>query len=851
MEMTVRGPSPLSRGDGLSQIDPIGMPEVTSLDATAGVAAGSLTPGGPTDLVTINPGSNTLDMLSKPGRGLVFANPVTIDTASPAQIVRMGDFIGNSLDDLAVLSAGAVSIYLANGHGGFLPPRTYAVPSESDGLSLVDLTGNGKLDLLVGDAYGDVLVLLGNGDGTFSPYREANQAIELAVADLTGDGGKDIIYADQGLDRVVVDYGASQSAVLADQSSGMLNPGAVALADLNGDGIPDLIVADSGSNNVLIYPGLGDGQFGPGINGGNGYFVGTDPVGITVSDLTGHKDGVVVPDLVIADKGSDDVAVLDNVSEGGNILFGAGGAFRGRYGPGGDGDPAGDRRLSQPAGQRQRVESRHDPAGRSPGDFDAGTATSIPVGENPGPIFLGDFGGTTEVVTVNAGSNDLTVISDFNGPDPLTSTIPSGGVDPDTAFAFNPGGSFEDLVVGNGGDGDLALFEGGAGGLSLMSVESEPNLPSPTALAFSTLTGGEVEFYAATAGRESAELVSLSLGFETSPATGPFALSPSPSTTVQLVSLRDTSLPLVATVLTLTLEISGEGEGLAPAESQALLVSANAPGSGISVGQGTVAQRGGGSSATDGSTQTEEAGAGVPATSPSVLAPWERFLLGLDAALEEFRRANPEGLFGAGGAPSASDGSAPQPAPGTVPQGGSTCLRPTSDGLPSSVEPAPSIGTSTAIGSEATAAVISIIPAEAAGRRMSPRGPSGRVRWEGRTHRMEIGPPPIAPTPAPIDSGASANWLVLDEAINEHPWRKLAIPIEEVTPSFSKPSTHESRMASAAMVIAVILHGVVDGPYLARRPRFPDRSGVRSPSRRRKMLTSSKAAGFGSLPGSE
>ena len=70
------------------------------------------------------------------------------------------------------------------------------------------------------------------------------------------------------------------------------------LADLNGDGIPDLVVADSGGNNVLIYPGLGNGQFGPAINDGYGYFVGTNPVGITVADLTGG-----LPDLVVADAG--------------------------------------------------------------------------------------------------------------------------------------------------------------------------------------------------------------------------------------------------------------------------------------------------------------------------------------------------------------------------------------------------------------------------------------------------------------------------------------------------------------------------------------------------------------------
>ena len=69
-------------------------------------------------------------------------------------------------------------------------------------------------------------------------------------------------------------------------------------------------MANSGSNNVLIYPGLGNGQFGPAVNDGNGYFVGTDPVGITVADLTGS-----LPDLVIADEGSNQVSILLNQSQ--------------------------------------------------------------------------------------------------------------------------------------------------------------------------------------------------------------------------------------------------------------------------------------------------------------------------------------------------------------------------------------------------------------------------------------------------------------------------------------------------------------------------------------------------------
>ena len=309
---------PYRAGTGLTAVDPGGTPEVTSLEETAGVAAGPLTPDGPTSLVTINPGSNSLDVLAGLGDGR-FANPVTIATQSPAQVIRMGDFTGNGIDDLAVLTTAGVNIYLGNGEGGFLPPVTYAVPAESTGLTLADINNDGNLDLLVGDSYGDVLVLVGTGKGTFEPYHEADQAIELAVADLTGNGAKDIIYADQGLDRVVVDYGAGNSTVLANQATGLLDPGAVQLAYLAGPGNPpDLIVANSGSNNVLIYPGLGNGQFGPAVNG-QGYFVGDDPVGITVANL-----GDPLPDLVIADEGSNQVSILLNTTQGNNISFVAG-----------------------------------------------------------------------------------------------------------------------------------------------------------------------------------------------------------------------------------------------------------------------------------------------------------------------------------------------------------------------------------------------------------------------------------------------------------------------------------------------------------------------------------------------
>jgi hypothetical protein len=673
---------PYRAGTGLSAVGPGSTPELAGSDATTGVAAGPLTLGGPNCLVTINPGTNTLSVLAVLG-GNVYAHPVTIDTPSPALAIREADFNHDGNTDLAVLTTDGVSIYLGDGQGGFLRPTTYAVPPEADGLTVADLLSNGKLDLLIGDAYGDVLVLVGVGDGTFQRYREANQTIDLAVADLTGNGSKDIIYADQGLDRVVVDYGAGNSSVLADQSTGLLQPGAVALADLNGDGIPDLIVANSDSNNVLIYPGLGNGQFGPAINNGNGYFVGDNPVGITVADLTGD-----LPDLVVADEGSNQVSILINGSQKGGAISLSSGA---RLNAGGNGPVstivghfAGGTYPDLLVTNSQSNDVTLLP-GVGAGFFNDQNPRIYSVGTDPVASFVGSFNGQTDLLTVNSGSNDLTIISGFEGPSPLVTTIASGGVDPTAAFEFGAAGGFEDLVVGNTGDGALALFEGGPEGLSLFSTAEEPNLPDPTALAFSALTGGEVQFYAATAGRESAELVALSLSFQLETTSNPpgggstvietvmgssllLALPPS-TATVQLVALNETSLPLVATVLTLT--ISGAGAELDPAlvETEAIGVVATVAGPATSAGQGLVSTSRGGEATAGPTEESGESGAAATAA-PAVLAPWERFVLGLDRALEELGRENSGGIISP--PPAAA---APSPVPAVPAQGGGPGLQ--------------------------------------------------------------------------------------------------------------------------------------------------------------------------------
>src|SRR4029077_14213070 len=85
----------------------------------------------------------------------------------------------------------------------------------------------------------------------------------MTLADLNGDGTKDL---------VVADGGGSDVAVLLGNVNGTFRaatyytvgtfPSSVAVGDLNGDGIPDLAVGNNGSNNVSILLGNGNGTFG-------------------------------------------------------------------------------------------------------------------------------------------------------------------------------------------------------------------------------------------------------------------------------------------------------------------------------------------------------------------------------------------------------------------------------------------------------------------------------------------------------------------------------------------------------------------------------------------------------------
>ena len=281
---------------------------VSSLEQTTSVAAGTFTTGGAPSIVALNPGSDTFGELNGTGDGR-FANPTIFPTPGNPLVIRAVNFGDGGPAGLAILTSDGLYIERSNGDGGFLPPTEINVGFEPNGLTVADLTGTPDADLLVSNPLGDVQVLIGNGDGTFQPPQNLDQQVSLAVYAQNGSQPAAFIYSDQATDQLVVQSVGGGTTVLGSAATGLVTPGAVTLADLTNNGILDLIVANSGSNNVLIYMGLGNGTFDTtALNGGNGYFTGTNPEGITVADLSGNGR----PDLIVANKGSNDVSILLN-----------------------------------------------------------------------------------------------------------------------------------------------------------------------------------------------------------------------------------------------------------------------------------------------------------------------------------------------------------------------------------------------------------------------------------------------------------------------------------------------------------------------------------------------------------
>lgn len=168
----------------------------------------------------------------------------------------VGDFNGDGKLDLVWTSArGAdtVLLWLGNGDGTL---QDYKVVNGGPGHGIksvvaADFNRDGKLDLLVAGGIGEIIVLLGKGDGTFQtpqyiavkPWNSQNSQ-EAVSGDFNGDGIADIAY----FNFVLLGNGDGTFQPAQHLFDAAVGSYAIAAADFNGDGKADLIFLDDGQS---------------------------------------------------------------------------------------------------------------------------------------------------------------------------------------------------------------------------------------------------------------------------------------------------------------------------------------------------------------------------------------------------------------------------------------------------------------------------------------------------------------------------------------------------------------------------------------------------------------------------
>jgi hypothetical protein len=217
------------------------------------------------------------------------------------------DLNNDGISDLVLWAGqGDIVSLLGKGDGTFTPVD--GVVGGGNSLVPCDLNGDGKTDLPY-NAF-NVGVGLGNGDGTFNygPSFGQDWAISIACLDVNRDGRPDVAFistdpsTNVGLVNVHRGNGDGTFEHYPNTYAAGTTPRALAVGDINNDGIADNVAIDPGTNAVIGLLGKADGTFaaaGPATIQANG-------TALTIADFNG--DGL--PDVAVAHSTQKTVPIL-------------------------------------------------------------------------------------------------------------------------------------------------------------------------------------------------------------------------------------------------------------------------------------------------------------------------------------------------------------------------------------------------------------------------------------------------------------------------------------------------------------------------------------------------------------
>ena len=226
-------------------------------------------------------------------------SPIDVGTAPYAVISR--DFLDSDGNiDLAVANSGddTVSILLGNGDGTFTPATgsPFVVGTTPYSLTSGDFDGDGFVDLAVANhKSSNISILVGDGHGVFAPtipavFSAGNNPDAIVAADLNTDETEvkdELAVADSKNNNIFIlslkNTLGTYTMTTAKKYSVGRTPLSLVTGDFNGDGLPDLAVANANSKNISVLLGLGSNLMTNPVD----YKVVAFPSSITAADLDG------------------------------------------------------------------------------------------------------------------------------------------------------------------------------------------------------------------------------------------------------------------------------------------------------------------------------------------------------------------------------------------------------------------------------------------------------------------------------------------------------------------------------------------------------------------------------------
>ena len=318
-----------------------------------------------------------------------------------------GDVNEDGQQDLITMLTSSVVVHLGRGDGSFQSPYYLpdngctggiTCPADYEWGNLLDLDGDHHLDLILSTASTrNLIVRLGNGDGTFDPpftYHTPTSPKQVSFGDLDLDGHMDIASV----------FNSNFASLFFGKRDGLVD---VLSVDLNADGNEEVLAIHEDNDRLKLFAGDNLG----GLTRKPDLITGSAPAAVAVADL--NRDGKL--ELLTANRSGRSISVFSQTVGGGYT-------------------------------------SIDYPVGRSPIDA---RAQHVAVGDQPQSLSVADVDadGKPDLLITNRGDDTATIIYNRFDPNEVY-RYDADAVDPDGdrleyRVAEGPGGLFIDSETGS------------------------------------------------------------------------------------------------------------------------------------------------------------------------------------------------------------------------------------------------------------------------------------------------------------------------------------------------------------------------------------------------------------------